>query len=100
MPDSHRAFAWVRGQTTMTRDRIWQSTSTVVFAPDFCATSVELTDEETAVLEHVLLTYLSDLRMEIVGTDNPQMRRDLKGEERLLKSIQHRLHPQPAVTPT
>jgi hypothetical protein len=75
-----------------------QSSCTVVFAPAMTPTRLELTEEDTAVLEHVLHVYLGDLRMEIVGTDNPQMRRELKCEERLLRSIQHRLHPEPAVS--
>jgi hypothetical protein len=100
VPESHRAYAWVHSEETIAHDRVWQSTRTVVFAPDVSPNRLELSDEETAVLEHVLKTYLADLRMEIVGTDTPQMRRDLKGEERLLRSIQHRLHPEPALATT
>jgi hypothetical protein len=98
MTDSHRAYAWVRSHESIAHDRVWQSTCTVVFAPKLTPARLELTDEDTAVLEHVLHVYLGDLRMEIVATDNPQMRRELKCEERLLRSIQHRLHPDPAVS--
>jgi hypothetical protein len=98
MTDSHRAFAWVRGHEMVTHDRVWQSTCTVVFAPPMSPTHLDLSDEDAEVLEHVLHVYLGDLRMEIVGTDNPQVRRELKVEERLLRSIQHRLHPEPAIS--
>jgi hypothetical protein len=100
MTEIHRAYAWVHGHEIVARDRVWQSTSTVVIAPVLTRASLELSDEDAALLDHVLGTYLGDLRMEIAGTDNPQMRRDLKLEERLLRAIKTRLHCEPTEAST
>ena len=47
--------------------------------------------EEAALLREVVATYLSDLRMEIVDTDNAAFRRDLRTRERILRAVQARL---------
>jgi hypothetical protein len=48
---------------------------------------VELTLEESTVIQQALRTYCSDLRMEIVDTDNPAYRRELKGERSILEGV-------------
>lgn len=49
--------------------------------------------DDAALLERILSGYLSDLRMEIAGTDNPTWRRELKAEEgrvrALLEALRH-----------
>ena len=50
-----------------------------------------LSGDEQDILSHVVQVYLSDLRMEIVGTDNPGMRRALRHEEEVLKMFQAKL---------
>ena len=77
----------------MTETRIWYATRVEVFAPPPDLVVLELTGGEASLLARVLHGYLSDLRMEIVGTDNPAMRRDLKSEERILKTIRSQLTP-------
>lgn len=42
---------------------------------------------EAELLRSVLREYLSDLRMEICGTDSYAMREDLKENERMIKEI-------------
>jgi len=42
---------------------------------------------EAELLQAILREYLSDLRMEICGTDSYSMREDLKGNERIIKEI-------------
>ena len=48
---------------------------------------IALTAEESAALQHALRVYNSDLRMEIVDTDNPGYRRELKAERTTLDSV-------------
>ncbi|MFN0091799.1 MAG: hypothetical protein ACKVWR_16270 [Acidimicrobiales bacterium] len=48
---------------------------------------VEFTAEESAALHKALLTYCSDLRMEIVDTDNPEYKRDLRSEREMLEGV-------------
>jgi hypothetical protein len=48
---------------------------------------IELTTEESAALQQALRVYNSDLRMEIVGTDNPGFRQDLRAERTTLESV-------------
>lgn len=52
---------------------------------------LHLEPEEAAVLTQVLKDFLSDLRMEIVSTENYDMREDLKREEAVIKGIIERL---------
>jgi hypothetical protein len=47
---------------------------------------VQLSAEESAALRKALHTYLSDLRMEIVDTDNHEYKRDLRAERQVLES--------------
>jgi hypothetical protein len=48
---------------------------------------IELTADESAALQHALRSYSSDLRMEIVGTDNASYRNDLRAERTTLESV-------------
>jgi hypothetical protein len=52
---------------------------------------IHLSPEESAALGAALRSYVSDLRMEIVDTDNPQFRRVLRGERTVLESVIARL---------
>ena len=47
---------------------------------------ITLTADESAALQNALRVYSSDLRMEIVDTDNPAFKRDLRAEQATLKS--------------
>ena len=47
---------------------------------------IELTAEESAAVQAALRRYVSDLRMEIVDTDNPEYKRSLRGEREALES--------------
>lgn len=47
---------------------------------------VSLTPEESAVVRKALRSYLSDLRAEIVDTDNPAYKRDLRDERTSLEA--------------
>jgi hypothetical protein len=47
---------------------------------------VELTAEESAAVNAALRSYVSDLRMEITDTDNPEYRRTLRAERAALES--------------
>jgi hypothetical protein len=71
--------------------RIWYASCTEVVAPVDASRRLALSHQESSLLNRVLGTYLGDLRMEISGTDNPQMRRDLREEESLLRSVRSRL---------
>jgi hypothetical protein len=55
------------------------------------ARTLNLTAQETVLLERILHGYLGDLRMEIVATDRPSMRRDLREEEAQVRSLIDRL---------
>lgn len=48
---------------------------------------IELTPEEGKTLKHALEVYVSDLRMEIVDTDNQDFREGLKHERQLLEAV-------------
>jgi hypothetical protein len=50
-----------------------------------------LTNEEVVVLRDALLSYVSDLRMEIGGTDSKEYRDRLKAEETFLRALIGRL---------
>ena len=52
---------------------------------------ISLTAEEAATLREVLQTYVSDLRMEIAGTDAMDFRERLKKEEAFLKRLLEQL---------
>jgi hypothetical protein len=52
---------------------------------------VSLTAAESAAVRKALQSYLGDLRMEIVDTDNPGYKRELKEERGLLESTLERL---------
>jgi hypothetical protein len=54
-------------------------------------THLELTYEEAGELREVLESYLSDLRMEIGGTENMNFREMLKKKEVFLTEILRRL---------
>jgi hypothetical protein len=57
---------------------------------------LEVNDEEAHLLREVLRSYLTDLRGEIVDTDNPEFKRRLKHERGLLDEIAARLDESPA----
>ena len=48
---------------------------------------INLTAEETEMLNEILTSYLSDLRMEIADTDSMDFREELKKREVLLKRL-------------
>jgi hypothetical protein len=52
---------------------------------------IHLSPEESDALRSSLRSYISDLRMEIVDTDNPEFRRLLRGERTVLESVLSRL---------
>jgi hypothetical protein len=52
---------------------------------------VELTPEESEAVRKALRSYLSDLRMEITDTDNPEYRRTLREERAALESAVSKL---------
>ena len=54
--------------------------------------TIELAPEDARRLGEVLESYLSDLRMEIAGTDSVSFREDLKKTEAFLKGLLTRLH--------
>jgi hypothetical protein len=56
---------------------------------------LEVTDEEAHLLREVLRSYLTDLRGEIVDTDNPEFKRTLRHERELLDAIAARLEGSP-----
>jgi hypothetical protein len=70
--------------------RVWYATTNEIEAP---TDAVVLTRDEVSLLGRVLHGYVSDLRMEIVATDNPGMRRDLRDEEAMLLNLLGRLEP-------
>jgi hypothetical protein len=53
--------------------------------------SLELNEKEAALVSEILESYYADLRMEIAGTDNKQVRDTLKEKEISIKSILDRL---------
>jgi hypothetical protein len=50
-----------------------------------------LNNDETEMLKEVLVSYLSDLRMEIADTDLKDFREGLKAKEVFLKDLINRL---------
>ena len=50
-----------------------------------------LNNDETKMLKEVLVSYLSDLRMEIADTDQKDFREYLKAKEVFLKDLINRL---------
>jgi hypothetical protein len=48
---------------------------------------VALSVEESTALQQALRSYISDLRMEIVDTDNPEFRRGLRHERETLEAV-------------
>ena len=47
---------------------------------------IELTQEESEAVQKALRSYLSELRMEITDTDNPEYKRELRDERSNLES--------------
>jgi hypothetical protein len=47
---------------------------------------IQLTTEESAAVQAALRSYVSNLRMEIVDTDNPEYKRTLREERGTLES--------------
>jgi len=56
---------------------------------------LDLTDEEAHLLREVLATYLTELRGEIIDTDNSEFKRKLRHERQLLDAIAERLDETP-----
>ncbi len=52
---------------------------------------LEFSDREVKLVREVLQSYYADLRMEIAGTDNKEVRDVLKEKENSIKSILDRL---------
>lgn len=52
---------------------------------------VNLDHEESACMLAALRSYCSELRMEIVDTDNPEFRRGLRHEREVLERALHKL---------
>jgi hypothetical protein len=48
---------------------------------------LNLTAEEAAMLNEILTSYLSDLRMEIADTENMEFRENLKKKEEFIKKV-------------
>jgi hypothetical protein len=61
---------------------------------------LQLSQHEAHLLRQVLESYLRELRGEIVDTDNPGYRRDLRDERDALASIMDRLEQDPSASPT
>jgi hypothetical protein len=61
---------------------------------------LHLTDHEAHLLRQVLDSYLKELRGEIVDTDNPGFRRELRGERDALMAIADRLVTNPSLAPS
>jgi hypothetical protein len=49
--------------------------------------NVALTEAEATMLQEVIESYLSDLRMEIADTDSQDVREQLKKQEEFLKKL-------------
>jgi len=60
---------------------------------------IDFSVEERPIVIETLHTALSDLRMEIAGTDSSTFREALKRKERILKGVLARLNPSPGVQP-
>ena len=55
---------------------------------------IELTETEATVLTEILVSYLSDLRGEIVRTEKKEWRSGMKDRENMVKEIINRLRTQ------
>ena len=55
------------------------------------ALTLTLTDEQRDMLQGILTSYLSDLRMEVADTDSFEFRQGLKHKEAFLKDLLARL---------
>jgi hypothetical protein len=53
--------------------------------------NITVSDMEIDMLEDILLSYLSDLRMEIADTDQKDFRQSLKDKENFIKGFLQRL---------
>ncbi len=53
--------------------------------------TMDFTEKELELVSEILTSYYADLRMEIAGTDNKQVRDSLKENEVTLKGIMDRL---------
>ena len=53
--------------------------------------ALELSKEDFALLKNILERYVSDLRMEIAGTDNADWRKEMHGDEDRAKAMLARL---------
>jgi hypothetical protein len=62
--------------------------------------NVTMTTEESAVVRKALRSYLSDLRAEIVDTDNPEYKRGLREERAALESAVGKLDSAGDVAPS
>ena len=51
----------------------------------------ELSEEESDAVQNALRSYLSDLRMEITDTDNPEYKRTLRDERTMLEKAIEKL---------
>ena len=61
---------------------------------------VELNQEESAAIQRALEVYLSDLRMEIVDTDNATFKRELREERETLVRAMSKLAAAPHDAPS
>jgi len=50
-------------------------------------TTINLNQEQHGILQEILTSYLSDLSMEVGGTDKYEYREQLKHKEAILKEI-------------
>lgn len=50
-----------------------------------------LTPEEQEVLQHILESYLSDLRVQITRTDSPRFKIRLRNQEQIVQALIERL---------
>ena len=53
--------------------------------------TIQFTREETEMMQDILESYLSDLRLEIGDTENPGFQEELKNKESFLTSVLVRL---------
>jgi hypothetical protein len=54
--------------------------------------TLELTDSECRILAHILESDLSDLRMEIAGTDRLEFRQRLKTRKQVIAKVLEAIH--------
>jgi len=53
--------------------------------------NLELTGDDSVLLKRILQRYISDLRMEIAGTENADWRKDMHADEDRAKNLLERL---------